>query len=156
MISNIANLGYELPHELWSHLRLWILGITEIYGKSRIWLETYSSAQSSFHDVNFGNSNQKIRKYIYKTFLFPSSFTGFLYLVPNILPRVVGSPFLPPANIRKSAVVWRFYGVRKEVIGKEWVKLILYTWKLEGLELRIYMLAFCCFFLWRDFFWKLH
>ena len=40
MISSIANLVYELPHELPNHLTLRILGNKEIFKKSQIWVET--------------------------------------------------------------------------------------------------------------------
>ena len=40
MISSIANLVYELPHELPNDLRLRILRNKEILGKSQIWVET--------------------------------------------------------------------------------------------------------------------
>ena len=40
VISSIANMVYELPHELPNDLRLRILGNKEILGKSRIWVET--------------------------------------------------------------------------------------------------------------------
>ena len=39
-MSSIANLVYELPHELPNDLRLWILGNKEILGISQIWVET--------------------------------------------------------------------------------------------------------------------
>ena len=44
----------------------------------------------SFQKSNFGNSSQKTQKGRYQTFLFLSHFTGFVYFVPNILPRIVG------------------------------------------------------------------
>ena len=56
-------------------------------GKSQIWVET--SAQSPLQKLRFGSSSQKTRKSRYQTFLVLSSFTGFLYFVPNILPRIV-------------------------------------------------------------------
>ena len=40
MISSIANLVHELPHELPKDLRLRILGNKEILEKSQIWVET--------------------------------------------------------------------------------------------------------------------
>ena len=39
MISSIANLVYELPHELPNNLRLRTLGNKEILGKFQIWVE---------------------------------------------------------------------------------------------------------------------
>ena len=39
MISSIAKLVYELPHELPNDLRLGILGKKEILEKSQIWVE---------------------------------------------------------------------------------------------------------------------
>ena len=39
----------------------------------------------SIPEINFGNSNQKVRKSIYHSFLVLSNFTAFLYFVPNIL-----------------------------------------------------------------------
>ena len=84
MISSIANLVYELTNDL----RVTILGNKEILGKSQIWVETEPSAQSPFQKQNFGKSSQKTCKSRYPTFLALSNFTGFLYLVPNILPRI--------------------------------------------------------------------
>ena len=83
MISRIVTLVYELPHEL----RLRILGNKEILGKCQIWVQT--SAQSPFQKLNFGNSIQKTLKSRYQTFLVLSSFTGFLYFVPNFLSTIV-------------------------------------------------------------------
>ena len=64
-----------------------ILGNKEILGKSQIWMEIF--AQSPFQKLNFGSNSQKTRKSRYQTFLVLSSFTGFLYFVPDILPRTV-------------------------------------------------------------------
>ena len=60
-------------------VRLRILDNKEILEKSKIWVETLSSAQSPFQKLNFGNSSQKTRKSRYQTFLVLSSYTGFLY-----------------------------------------------------------------------------
>ena len=87
MVSSIANLVYELSSELLDNLRLRILGKKKILGKYQIWVEP--SAQSLFHKLNFGNSSQKKRKSRCQTFLYLSSFTGFLYFAPNVLPRIV-------------------------------------------------------------------
>ena len=81
MISSKANLVYELPHELPNDLRFRVLRNKEILGKFKIWMETQPSAQSSFQKVTFGNTSQKTFKSRY--FLFLSSFTEFLYFVPN-------------------------------------------------------------------------
>ena len=62
------------------------MGILE---KLQIWVVTQASAQSPFHKLNFGSGSQKTRKNRYQTFLVLSSFTGFLYFVPNILSRIV-------------------------------------------------------------------
>ena len=40
MVSSIANLVYELPHEFPTDLRLRILGNKEILRKSKIWEKT--------------------------------------------------------------------------------------------------------------------
>ena len=93
MISSIANLVYELPYELPNDLRLRILGNKVTLGKSQIWVEIQSNTQSPFHNLNFGSSSQKTRKSRHQTFLVPSGFTGFLYFVPNTLPRIVGTKF---------------------------------------------------------------
>ena len=45
--------------------------------------------------LNFGSSSQKTLKSRYQTFLVLSSFTGFVYFVPNILPRIVGGRTVP-------------------------------------------------------------
>ena len=47
-MSSIANLVYELIHELPNDLRLGILGNKKIFGKSQIWMETQPTAHSSF------------------------------------------------------------------------------------------------------------
>ena len=47
------------------------------------------SVRSHFQKLNFGNSSPKAPKSKYQTFLDLSSFTGFLYLVPNILSKIV-------------------------------------------------------------------
>ena len=66
----------------------------ETLGKSQIWVETQPSAQCTVpsprsRKKNFGNSSQKARKGRYQTSLALSSFTVFLYFVPNILPKIV-------------------------------------------------------------------
>ena len=90
---------YEFPHKLPNDLRLRILGNKEILGKSQIWVEP--SAQSPFQKLNFGSSSQKTCKSRYQTFLVLPSFTGFVYFVPNILPRIVGTPLLASYIISK-------------------------------------------------------
>ena len=52
-------------------------------------MEIYPSAQSSLQKLNFDNSSQKTLKIRYKTFAVRSNFTGYLYLVQNILPQIV-------------------------------------------------------------------
>ena len=84
MISSIANLVYELPHELPNGLKLRILGNNEILRKSQIWMETEPSASSPFQKLIFGNSSQETRKSRYQTFLILSSFTGCLYFFPGL------------------------------------------------------------------------
>ena len=88
MISSIANLVYDLPHELPKDLRLRILGNKDIIGKSKIWVGIEPSAQSSFQKLNFGNSSQKTHKSRFQIFLVLFSLTGFLYFVSNILSRI--------------------------------------------------------------------
>ena len=89
MISSLANLVYKLPPELQNDLRLRILGNKKILGKYQIWVEKQPSNQSLLKKLNFGSNSQKTCKSRYQTFLVLSSFTGFLYFVPNILPRIV-------------------------------------------------------------------
>ena len=57
VISSIANLVYELPHELLNNFSLRILGNKEILVKFQIWVK--KCAQSPFQKLNFGNSSQK-------------------------------------------------------------------------------------------------
>ena len=52
-------------------------------------METWPSAQYLFQKLNFGNSSQKARKSRYQNFLVLSSFTGFIYFIPNILSKIV-------------------------------------------------------------------
>ena len=89
LISSIANLVYELPHELPNKLRRRILGEQEILGKSQIWVGTQPSSQFPFKNLDFANTSSKTRKNRFQTFLFLSSFTGLLHLVPNILSGIV-------------------------------------------------------------------
>ena len=58
-------------------------------GKSLIWVEIWPSAQPPLEKLNFGNTSQKKHGKVEITFLVHSSFTGFLYFVPNILSRIV-------------------------------------------------------------------
>ena len=88
MISSIANLVYDLPHELPKDLRLRILGNKDIIGKSKIWVGIEPSAQSPFQKLSFGNSSQKTHKSRFQIFLVLFSLTGFLYFVSNILSRI--------------------------------------------------------------------
>ena len=60
-----------------NRLRLGIVKNQEILEISRIWVETQPSAQSACR-LNFGNSNQKLRKRRYQNFLSLFSFSGFL------------------------------------------------------------------------------
>ena len=80
-------------HELPIVLRLKILGNNKILGKSQIWVETYPCAHSPFKKLNFSNSSPKLHKNRYQTFLDLFSFTGFLYLVPNFLSRIIDTIF---------------------------------------------------------------
>ena len=82
MISSIANLVYDLPHELPNDFGLRILGNEEMLGKSQIWVGRHS-AQSPLQKLNFSNSSQKTCKSRYETFLAPPSLTGFFYFVLN-------------------------------------------------------------------------
>ena len=87
LISNITNLAYKLPHEFPNDLRFRILGNKEILEKSQIQVETQPSVQSPCHKLNFDNSSQKTRKSRYQTFLFLSSFTGFIYFGQIFCPQ---------------------------------------------------------------------
>ena len=89
MLSSIANIVHKLPHESPNNLRLRILGNKQTLGKSQIWDDKQSSAQSPFQKLNYGNSSLKTPKSRYQTFLELSSFPGFNYFVPNILPSIV-------------------------------------------------------------------
>ena len=89
MISTMADLVCELPHELLKNVRFTILGNKEILGIFQILVETEPSAQSSFQKTNFSNSSQKTSKSRYQIFLVLSSFTGFLYFVLNTLSRIL-------------------------------------------------------------------
>ena len=102
---------YELPHDLPNNLRLTILGNKEILGKSQVWVETFPSAQSPFQKLNFGTTPKSIRKSRYQTFLAKSSFTGFLYFVPNILPMIVWANKLlvvTRASVLHTLIFWNF------------------------------------------------
>ena len=108
MISSIANLVYELPRELPNDLRLRILRNKEISGKSQIWMKRClirPSAQSPLQKLNFGSSSQKTRKSRYQTCLVLSSFTGFFYFVPNILPWIVGFLTISGDRTKRSQLI---------------------------------------------------
>ena len=115
-----------MHHELPNDVRLRILGNKAILGKSQIWVETWPSAQSSFQKLNFGNSSQKTRESKYQNFLVISSFIGFFYFVPNILPRIVwGNKILVLARPRllQTLFFWRFlYHQSSSSIFKENIK----------------------------------
>ena len=89
LIFSIRNLIYKYPHELPNDLRLSILKNQEISETSQIWVETYLSDQFAFRKLNFGISNQKLRKRTYQNFLTLPDFTEFIYFVPKILCRIV-------------------------------------------------------------------
>ena len=48
-----------------------------------------AKSQAPYHKLNIGNSSEKICKSRSQTFHLISGFTGFLYFVRNILPRLV-------------------------------------------------------------------
>ena len=85
MISSIASLVSDLPHKFLNNLRHRNIGKKETLGKSKFWVETYSSAQFSFQKVNLGSRSQKTCKSRYQTFLDLSSFTRFLHFVKKKL-----------------------------------------------------------------------
>ena len=80
-ISSLANLVYELPHELPNNLSLMIFGNQEI---SNLRL----CAQYPFKNLDFANSSWKTRKNRYQTFLF-FIFIRLLDFFPNILSEIV-------------------------------------------------------------------
>ena len=125
MISSIANLVYKLPHESPNDLRLRILGNKEVLGQSQIWVETSPWAVSLL-EIKLGNNSQKLRKSRYQTFLFLSSFPGFLYFVPNILPKIVWPNkvlFLTRLSLLQTLIFWHFvYYQRISTIIKENIK----------------------------------
>ena len=125
MISSIANLVYKLPHESPNDLRLRILRNKEVLGQSQIWVETSPWAVSLL-EIKLGNNSQKLRKSRYQTFLFLSSFPGFLYFVPNILPKIVWPNkvlFLTRLSLLQTLIFWHFvYYQRISTIIKENIK----------------------------------
>ena len=103
MISSIANLVYELPNDL----RLGILG--NIRKTWNLGGETWVPSLSS-RILNFGNSSQNSRK-SRNQFFFLSSFTWFLYFVPNILPRIVSANKILVVTWRillQTLIFWHF------------------------------------------------
>ena len=53
---------YEFPHELLNDLRLRILGISEISGKSQNFVKLLAIAQSSSQSENFFSPSKKLLK----------------------------------------------------------------------------------------------
>ena len=103
---------YELPQELPNDLRLGILGNKEILGKSQIWGETKPSARPPLQKLSFGNSSQKTRKSRYQPLVALSSFTGFLYFVPNTLFMIVWANkilVLTRPGLLKTLSFWDFF-----------------------------------------------
>ena len=84
-----SKLGIRVASRVAERLKTKDIRNKKILGKSQTWMETQPSAQSPFQKLNFGSSSQKTPKSRYQTFLVLSSFTGFLYFVPNILPKIV-------------------------------------------------------------------
>ena len=69
------------------------------------------NAYSPFLKLSFGNSSQKTRKSRYQTFLFLTSFTGFLYFIPNILSGIVwANKVLVSArpSLLQTLIFWHF------------------------------------------------
>ena len=89
LITSIAKLVYELPHELPNNLRLRIFRNQEILKKYKSQIDTQPSVQSPFKNLNFANSSYKTPKNRYQTFLFLSSFTGLLHFIPKNLSGIV-------------------------------------------------------------------
>ena len=81
--------GPLCPHKKKRKKRLMNLGNKEILGKYQIWVEALRSPQSPLQKFNFCNSSQRTRKSRYQSFLYLPRFTRYLYLVPNILPKIV-------------------------------------------------------------------
>ena len=77
--THYENIVLELPHKLPNDLKFAILGNKEILEKSKNCLETESSTQPPFQKSNFDNSDQKLQKSIFQTFLFLSDFASFLF-----------------------------------------------------------------------------
>ena len=86
MVSSIGNLVHALAYELLKDLR--------------------PSSQSLFLKLNFGNSSKKRRNKRYQTFLDLSNFTEFLYFVPNVLSRIVGSKKWLDPLIEINELLW--------------------------------------------------
>ena len=62
MISSIANLVFQLPHELPNDLGPTILENKEILRNFQIWVKTELSVPSPVQKLNFGNNSQKSRR----------------------------------------------------------------------------------------------
>ena len=67
--------------------------------------------QAPFHKLNIGNSSQKTCKSRSQTFHLISGFTGFLYFVRNILPRLVWVnkfSVLTRPSLLQTLILWHF------------------------------------------------
>ena len=74
-------------------------------------MESQPSSQSLFQKLHFDSNSQKTRKSRYQTFLVLSSFTGFLYFVPNILPSIVSANkflVLIRPTLLQNLIFWHF------------------------------------------------
>ena len=63
-ISSIANLAYDLPHELPNDLRLRILRNKKILGKCQIWVETCPNALSLSRNYTLARTVKNTQNYI--------------------------------------------------------------------------------------------
>ena len=79
----------EFPHELPNDLKLRILGIQDISGKSQNFIELQPSAQSSSQNKNFFSTSKKLLKNRNCTFPVVLHFTRKLTFVSSNSPIVV-------------------------------------------------------------------
>ena len=101
LISGITNLVKKLPYELPNHTGFRILLCQNL-------VEIHHRTQSSFQKLNFDNSCQKARQIRWQIFEVLLGFTGFLYFLLNIFPRILRTKIFSALTWPSLLQTWSF------------------------------------------------
>ena len=116
MISSIAKLVYELPHELPNYLRLKTTELpkTRKQGNIRKILNLggdITQRPVPPPEIKLRQQQSKNTENRYQTFLALSNFTGSLHFAPNALPRIVWANkflVLTRRSLLQTLIFWHF------------------------------------------------